>query len=200
MNELIVVLDIETTGLSNRKDEILEVGILIANHNFEVIATKSVIIDPSGVEWDSIDSYVLNMHSTKHPQEGYPLSLIDELTKTKNNGTALTYGQAANRLIGFMDAHGVVEKEVYLAGSTISFDRGFLQSYMPELDNYFHYRSVDVSSLQAVIEMFYPEKALELKPEDRKIHRVIPDCEDSLRKYQWAVQTLMRGAFRNDKS
>lgn len=192
MNELIIVLDLETTGLNSRSDEILEVGILIANTQFQTIAMKSVLIDPSGIDWDELDAIVNKMHSTKHPQEGFHLSLFEEISNTKNKGTLLTYQQASNRLIGFMEAYGAEAKANYLTGSTISFDRSFLEIYMPELNNFFHYRSVDVSSLQAVIEMFYTEP-VPLKPVDRKIHRAIPDCEDTLRKYEWAIKTLKGG-------
>lgn len=149
------------------------------------------------IDWDRMDKIVHDMHSVRHPNEGYGRSLFEDISDAKSKKTALTYAQAENRLIGFLEAHDVKAGTIYLTGSTIGFDRGFLQVYMPELNNFFHYRSVNVSSLQAVIEMFYPNTALDSKPVERKIHRTIPDCEDSLKKYEWAVQTLKGGALPN---
>ena len=194
MNDLLVVLDIETTGLNPRKDVILEIGVLIANLSFEPIAHREILLK-SYVDWSSVDEKVLNMHNTRHPNDGYPYGLIEDSLKARAAERTLNEEQAANRLIGFLEAHGVVGKETYMMGSTIGFDRGFLDAHVPELNDWFHYRSIDVSSHQATIEMYWPESALENKPSDRKIHRAYPDCVDTLAKYAWAVATMKGGTL-----
>jgi oligoribonuclease len=198
MNELIVLLDLETTGLSPANCEILECGILVATTEFEVITSKSWLMSAGAdVNWNYLDKNVVAMHNKR--QELYNpkryVSLVEDIAEHNRVKRLLSYEKAESRIIGWLEAIGVEKKMCALTGSTISFDRGFLATRMPDLDDWFDYHSVDISSIQIAIQMFGDTKDLhELgKPSDRKMHRAIPDCEDSLAKYKWEIELLRKG-------
>lgn len=195
MNDHIVLLDLETTGLDPSVGAILECGILVATKDFEILGSKSLLLDHD-VNWDYVDVAVRNMHNKRQQLENPRryVSLMEDIVEHRQNGLLQTHEQAANRFIGWLEAYGVNAKSCALTGSTIGFDRGWLQEYMKDLDDYFDYHSVDISSFQIAFTMFANDPSImEAKPTDRKMHRAIPDCEDSLTKYRWAIAAMRKG-------
>lgn len=163
-------LDLETTGLDPKTNTILEIGIVITNENLEAGLEWSKIIIPHQNYLDGMNDFVREMH-TKN-------GLLEDLKSGQK--PAMWVDQAETEAIKNLEVlFGFEEQQekVPLCGSTISFDRSFLKQWMPRLDRYFHYRSIDVSSIKELAKYWYPDlKELEKK----EVHRSIPDIYESI--------------------
>lgn len=160
-----VFVDLETTGLDPNLSDILEVGIVVYDKNFNKLGVFSEVAhyrhpDKNPSTW--IDPFVVQMH-TKN-------GLWDECDASQHS-----LRQVELDAIEFLKAGGWVRQP--LAGSTINFDRSFLQRHMLKLHDTFHYRNIDVSSFKNVWKMY---DMPELRANEKKeAHRAIPDCEES---------------------
>lgn len=157
--DVLVWVDLETTGLDPVKDDILELGFLIT--------------DSRGVE-KARASWVLRY--TK-PLEGWPL---EQHTKSGLLEECQRSPFAEHDLIEivpeFLNAF-YEPRKVPMCGASVHFDRAFLRQHMPEIEKWFYYGNLDVSSIEKVAQLWYPELP---KWEDRGLHRVDPDNEDSV--------------------
>jgi oligoribonuclease len=164
-----VILDLETTGTDPNLDTILEVGIVVADDNFDPIATfKRVIhwdelmeLESNIIIPNSVNDIVLEMHGANNLWEESYLS--DETMRSVQNDA-----------IAFLVANDALNQE--LTGNTISFDRAFLHRYMPLLEAQFHYRNIDISTLKVLGNKF----GIPTAPKSPSAHRGVSDCLDSL--------------------
>jgi oligoribonuclease len=90
----------------------------------------------------------------------------------------------------FLKAH-VKERSAPLAGNSVHQDRRFLAKYMPAIDNFLHYRIVDVSSVKELVGRWYPE-AYSARPSKRATHRALDDIRESIEELRY----YRRVAFR----
>lgn len=165
-----VWLDLETTGLDPEKNTVLEIGIVVTNEELETGLEWSKIIIPNQSYLDDMNDLVREMHTKNGLLEDLKSGVKPALWVQEAEDEAI---KTLEVLFGF---EGNQEK-VPLCGSTISFDRSFLVKWMPRLDKYFHYRSIDVSSIKELVKYWYPE--LPERPKN-EIHRAIPDCHESI--------------------
>ena len=160
-----VFVDLETSGLDPNLCDILEVGIVVYDKNFNKLGVFGEVAhyrDPRRVGNDLIHPTVIEMH-TKN-------GLWDEAHQSGNSLRAVELAA-----IEFLEASGWNKQP--MAGSTISFDRSFLARHMPKLNDTFHYRNVDVSTLKNLWKMYdMPELQAN---EKKEVHRAVPDCEES---------------------
>lgn len=171
-HENLAWLDIETTGLVDPEIEhaILEVGITITTKDLEPVASKSFAVIPSrNVPITSIDPYVFNMHTAS--------GLWAECFSAE----AMSLGSASYRLRQFMMDNGAVGSP--MCGNTINFDRAFTVSQISNLNQLFHYRNIDVSTLKNVMKMHFPDVAPFEKPSTP--HRVLGDLELTIAEYRY---------------
>ncbi len=161
----LIFCDVETTGLDSNKDRLLEVGLVVVNRQLQVLAEKSwVLMMP--ILTHVVNSVVEEMHTKS--------GLFDECRASKWVTKDVQLASLA-----FLNEQGFAPGEAPLCGSSVHFDRGFLRAYMPELDKFFHYRNVDVSTLKNLVTFWAPELALKRPPGARK-HRSLPDCHDTI--------------------
>ncbi len=181
-NKKMAWLDIETTGLDPEKDAILEVGIVITDENLAPGLEWSKIIIPNQEYLDNMNDFARNTH-TKN-------GLLEDLKS--GNKRAMWVDEAENEAIKVLEVlfgfEGSQER-VPLCGSTISFDRSFLRQWMPRLDKYFHYRSIDVSSIKELAKYWYPELPELSKSE---VHRSIPDIHESIKLLKYYRDRLFK--------
>lgn len=172
----LVWIDCEMTGLDPVTDELVEIACIVTEGDLtEVDAGITVVIKPSDAPLAAMDDVVVAMHNDS--------GLINEIPF----GTTLDDAQA--QVLAYVRGHVPEARKAPLAGSSVYVDRGFLSRYMPELDEYLHYRLVDVSSVKELVRRWYP-RVYFATPEKKGNHRALGDIRDSiaeLRYYREAV-------------
>lgn len=152
-------LDLEMTGLNPEEDVILEIACVVTDANLNILAQMpSIVIHHTQEVLDKSNDWVKTIHSAN--------GLFDEVLKSN-----ISVEEAMSRALDFFQTY-CFEGVVPLCGNSIWNDRRFLRRYMPALDNFFHYRIVDVSSIREVLKRWYPgNPALTFKKsEDHRAH------------------------------
>jgi oligoribonuclease len=140
----LVWLDMEMTGLDPEKERIIEVAIVVTDSNLETVAEgPTLVIHQSDEQLDAMDSW----NKSTHGRTG----LIDKV-----KASTLTEAQAEEQLLEFLKQYVPAGKSP-LCGNSISQDRRFMFKYMPKLEEFFHYRNVDVSTLKELCKRWQPE-------------------------------------------
>ncbi len=179
---LIIWLDLETTGLDQRADIPLEVGIVITdNEGTEIAAKRSLILHRDyAVKIRELNDYVREMHTNS----GLLVDLEKLVADEKTNAFLTRSPQrVAKALVNWLVEMGVEPGRHPMAGSTIQFDRKFVEKYMPELNGFFGYRHIDVSTLKEICRRLN-RPVFDARPQDTKNHRVIADCRASIIEYK----------------
>ncbi|WP_426243648.1 oligoribonuclease [Nocardioides sp. LHG3406-4] len=176
MNERLVWIDCEMTGLDLRADALIEVAALVTDFDLNVIGDGvDVIIKPPPEALEQMIEFVRTMHETS--------GLLLEL----ENG--LTMAEAEKQVLDYIREHCPEGSRPPLAGNTVATDRSFLARDMPTLESSLHYRNVDVSSIKELSRRWFP-RAYFSSPAKRGNHRALADIQESieeLRYYREAV-------------
>lgn len=161
----LVWLDMEMTGLDPEKERIIEVAVVITEPDLTVVAEGPVLVihQPDSL-LDGMDSW----NRSTHGKSG----LTDKV-----KASTLTESDAENQLIAFMSQYVPAGKSP-LCGNTVSQDRRFMFKYMPKLEQFFHYRTIDVSTLKELARRWKP--ALLKGFEKRSKHEALADIYESI--------------------
>ncbi len=163
-NGNLVWIDLEMTGLNPDRDRILEVATIITNSNLDILAEGPIIVlyQPKEV-LDSMDSWNIEHHQNS--------GLIELAGKS-------TYDcrQAELETLDFI-SKWVGPQTSPMCGNSIGHDRVFLARYMPEIEKYFHYRNIDVSTIKELAKRWAPSLAYSNK---RGLHRAYDDIYESI--------------------
>ena len=161
----LIWIDLEMTGLIPEIDRIIEMATVITNSELDILAEG-----PEIVIWQS-DLILAGMDSwnTKHHKKS---GLIKRIKKS-----SITESQAQLETISFIQKH-VKKNESPICGNSVCQDRRFLARWMPDLEAYFHYRHLDVSSLKILAEYWAPNILKTLRKESR--HRAKDDILESI--------------------
>ena len=176
MNDTLVWIDCEMTGLDLGADALIEVAALVTDFELNVLGDGvDVIIKPSQQALDQMIDFVRSMHEKS--------GLLDAL----ESGTTLA--DAEEQVLAYIKQHCPDGSRPPLAGNTVATDRAFLARDMPSLESFLHYRIVDVSSIKELSRRWYP-RAYFAAPTKRGNHRALADIQESieeLRYYREAV-------------
>lgn len=161
----LVWLDMEMTGLDPEKERIIEVAVVVTEPDLTVVAEGPVlVIHQSDALLGAMDSWNTGTHGRSGLTEKVRASTIDE-------------AQAEDTLIAFLAQH-VSPGKSPLCGNTISQDRRFMYAYMPRLEQFFHYRNLDVSTLKELAKRWRPDV---YKGFDKKSkHEALADIYESI--------------------
>ena len=192
MQAVLVWLDLEMTGLDHRRHRIVEIATVITDDALEIVATgPSLVIGASQADLDAMDPEVRIMHEAT--------GLLDEIAASQ-----VTAAEAQDRTLGFITEHVPGPGTVPLCGNSIGTDRRFLDQYMPALEQYLHYRVVDVSTIKELVKRWRPEIAqawadLSRSRAGTTKHRALDDVLESideLRYYrdEWLLSGLNNSA------
>ena len=174
--ERIVWIDCEMTGLDLARDALIEVAVLVTDSELEVLGegVDVVIACPPG-PLETMPDVVREMHTAS--------GLLDELAD------GISMDEAQELVMAYVREHVPDAGKAPLAGNTVGTDRGFLARDMPELEQYLHYRIIDVSSIKELARRWYP-RAYFNAPKKQGGHRALADIRESiqeLRYYRAAV-------------
>ena len=176
MNDRLVWIDCEMTGLSLEQDALVEVAALVTDYELNVLGDGvDVLIKPPASALDQMNELVTKMHSDS--------GLLTELEG------GVTLREAEERVLEYVREHVPEPGKAALAGNTVGTDRAFLARDMPELESWLHYRIVDVSSIKELTRRWYP-RAYFAAPAKSGNHRALADIVESideLRYYRKAV-------------
>src|SRR4051795_4419552 len=176
VNDRIVWIDCEMTGLDLQRDALIEVAVLVTDSELNVLGDGvDVVIACPDEALDTMPDVVREMHTAS--------GLLDELA----NGVSME--QAQQLVLDHVRALVPEPRRAPLAGNTVGTDRGFLARDMPELEQHLHYRIIDVSSIKELARRWYP-RAYYSAPKKNGGHRALADIRESieeLRYYRAAV-------------
>jgi oligoribonuclease len=176
MNDRLVWIDCEMTGLDVDRDALIEVACLVTDDELNLLDTGiDLIIKPPAEAVDQMSDVVRTMHTTS--------GLLADLA----GGVSLA--EATDAVLSYVKRHVPEPRKVPLCGNSIATDRWFIARDMPELDAYLHYRMIDVSSIKELARRWYP-RAYFASPSKHGGHRALADITESvqeLRYYREAV-------------
>jgi oligoribonuclease len=98
--------------------------------------------------------------------------------------STITLEEAGAATLEFIKLHVPEARTVPLCGNSIGTDRRFLAKYLPEIENYLHYRSVDVSSIKELAKRWFPKSGID-RPNKGGMHRAMDDVRESVRELQY---------------
>ncbi|KQY64760.1 MULTISPECIES: oligoribonuclease [unclassified Nocardioides] len=176
MNERLVWIDCEMTGLDLGADALIEVAALVTDFDLNVLGDGiDLIIKPTDAALAQMNEFVRDMHTKS--------GLLEELKD------GITMAEAEQQVLAYIKKHCPDGSRPPLAGNTVATDRAFLARDMVELEAFLHYRIVDVSSIKELSRRWFP-KAYFSSPPKRGNHRALADIQESieeLRYYREAV-------------
>lgn len=154
------------TGLSLEKDVLVEIAVLVTDSDLNVIGEGvDVVIKATPEQLAGMDDFVTQMHTTS--------GLITEIP----NGISVAEAEA--KVIAYLESASTIPGKSPLAGNSVSVDRSFIARDMPILNQYLHYRTVDVSSIKELTRRWFP-KLYFGAPAKTGNHRALGDIQDSI--------------------
>jgi oligoribonuclease len=176
VNERLVWIDCEMTGLDLRADALIEVAALVTDFDLNVLGEGiDLVVKPPAEALEQMNDFVRAMHEKS--------GLLEELDD------GLTMAEAEEQVLAYIKEHCPDGSRPPLAGNTVATDRAFLARDMPTLESFLHYRIVDVSSIKELSRRWFP-RAYFQAPAKLGNHRALADIQESieeLRYYREAV-------------
>ena len=171
MNDRMVWIDCEMTGLDLRRDALIEIAVLVTDGELNIVDEGvDVVIKPPDEALAQMSKVVRDMHTAS--------GLLDALP----GGVSLA--DAEKQVLDYVRTHVPDAKKAPLCGNSIATDRSFLARDMPALDEHLHYRMVDVSSIKELARRWYP-RAYFASPEKQGGHRALADITESIRELRY---------------
>ncbi|WP_159877168.1 MULTISPECIES: oligoribonuclease [Aquitalea] len=166
----LIWLDMEMTGLNPETDRIIEVAMIVTDSQLNILAQSPVLVihQPDSV-LDAMDDWNKNTHGKS--------GLIDKV-----KASTLSEAEAEASLLAFMAEH-VPARTTPMCGNTIHQDRRFMVRWMPALEEYFHYRNLDVSTLKELCKRWKPEVARGVVKRGK--HEALADIEESIEELKY---------------
>jgi oligoribonuclease len=176
MTDRLVWIDCEMTGLDLARDALIEIACVVTDGDLNLLDDGiDEIIKPPPESVDQMVDVVREMHTTS--------GLLAELE------TGISLAEAQDRVMEYIRGHVREPRRVPLCGNSIATDRSFIARDMPELDNFLHYRMVDVSSIKELARRWYP-RAYFASPVKRGGHRALADIIDSVRELRYYREAI----------
>jgi oligoribonuclease len=161
----LIWIDLEMTGLSPERDRIIEMALVVTDADLQTVAAAPVwVIHQSDDVLGAMDAW----NTSTHARSG----LVDKVKASRLDET-----QAQSAALEFLAQH-VPPKASPMCGNSICQDRRFLARWMPALEDYFHYRHIDVSTLKELARRWKPD-VLKSVPKEGK-HEALADVFESI--------------------
>lgn len=176
MNDLLVWIDCEMTGLDLSRDALVEVACVVTDSELNRLDEGvDIVIKPPPETLEQMSQVVREMHVAS--------GLLPALTE------GVTLAEAESMVLEYIRGHIKEPKRAPLCGNSIATDRSFITRDLPAVDAYLHYRMIDVSSVKELVRRWYP-RVYFASPAKQGGHRALADITESiqeLRYYRAAV-------------
>jgi oligoribonuclease len=160
-------MDLEMTGLDPARHVIVEIACLITDDELVVVAEgPDLVVHQPPEALALMDDVVREMHTKS--------GLLAEI-----EASTLTLEEAGAQTLAFLKEHIPEPRTVPLCGNSIGTDRRFLATQLPEIEEWLHYRSIDVSTIKELARRWYP-KVLDAAPKKAGSHRALGDIHESV--------------------
>jgi len=174
-------MDLEMTGLDPGRHVIVEIATLLTDDDLTLVAEgPDLVVHQGDGALEQMDDVVVAMHTRS--------GLLEEI---RTSTTTLEEAGAAT--LAFLREHIAEPGTVPLCGNSIGTDRRFLASYLPDIEQFLHYRSVDVSTLKELIKRWNPA-LLDAAPRKSEGHRALDDIRESLEELRYYRDAFCRVA------
>ncbi len=182
-------IDLEMTGLDPGRHAIVEIASLVTEDDLTIVGEgPDLVIRASEEQLAGMDEVVRAMHTRS--------GLLADI-----EASTVTLADAGATTLAFLKEHIGEAGTVPLAGNSIGTDRRFLAAHLPELEAFFHYRSVDVSTVKELCRRWLPD-ILREAPSKKGGHRALQDIRESVTElayYRAAVFDLARPNGKQDQ-
>ena len=164
------------TGLNVEKDCLVEIAVVVTDSELNVLDTGlDIVIKPNPEALANMNDFVTEMHTNS--------GLINEFE------TGHDLKRAEREVLDYIQRWVTNPRQAPLAGNSIGTDRMFINRYMPELDNFLHYRNIDVSSIKELSRRWYPKVYFQL-PKKQGDHRALADILESINELRYYRKTV----------
>jgi oligoribonuclease len=175
----LIWIDMEMTGLRPDSDRIIEVALVVTDAALAVVAEAQVlVVHQEDATLGGMDSW----NQSTHARTG----LTDKV-----KASTLIEKDVEERMLAFLREH-VPAKASPMCGNTICQDRRFLARWMPELEDYFHYRNLDVSTLKELCKRWQPDVARGWTKQGK--HEALADIYESIDELKYYRDHFIRAA------
>lgn len=155
------------TGLEPARHVIVEIATIITDDQLEIVAEgPDLVIHADEVQLSEMDDFVTDMHTKS--------GLLEQIRLSSTH-----LEEATQVTLDFIMEHVKKPRSVPLCGNSIGTDRRFLDAYMPEIENFLHYRSIDVSTAKELARRWNPA-VLKGVPQKETSHRALDDIRESI--------------------
>jgi len=176
---MLVWMDLEMTGLDHTSDVIVEIATLVTDDELEIVAEgPDLVVHQPDEVLAKMDQFVVDMHTRS--------GLLDQI-----KGSTISLEDAGAATLEFIREHVPESRTVPLCGNSIGTDRRFLAAYLPEIEEYLHYRSVDVSSIKELVRRWYPD-VLGHRGWKQGSHRALDDIRESISELKMYRELVFR--------
>lgn len=175
-NSNLIWIDLEMTGLDTTADTIIEIATIVTDKHLNELAEgpELAIAQPRAV-MDAMDEW----NTAQHGDSGLTERVL---------ASDVSIREAESRTLQFL-GEWVERGASPMCGNSICQDRRFLARQMPELERYFHYRNLDVSTLKILAQQWAPTVAAGFSKEST--HRALADIRDSIAELAWYREQLL---------
>ena len=178
-DDRLVWLDLEMTGLDVERHRIVEIAVAVTDAQLEPLDDGlDLVVHQPPDALAQMDDFVRTMHTKS--------GLLPEIERSTLSLEAAGI-QVLEHLARFVPA----EKTAPMCGNSIGVDRRFLHRWLPALDEYLHYRSIDVSSLKELCRRWYPA-AYRKRPGKAEAHRALADVRESIAELRYYREAMLR--------
>jgi oligoribonuclease len=165
-------IDLEMTGLDVNRHVIVEIACIMTDSELTPLDDGiDIVIHPTTAELAEMDDFVRSMHTKSGLLKEMESSTIDLAT-------------AGAETLAYVQSHVPSPRTAPVCGNSIGVDRRFLDQYLPTLDQYLHYRSIDVSSLKELCRRWYPA-IYRKRPGKNEAHRALGDIRESIEELRY---------------
>ena len=173
----LIWIDLEMTGLDTQRDYIIEIATIVTDKELNILGEgPNLIIHQIDEVMNNMDDWNTNQHARTGLTEEVKMSTINEI-------------QAESDTIKFLEQY-IFKGESPLCGNTICQDRRFLARCMPKLEDFCHYRNLDVSSIRELGKRWYFEDIDNFQKNSN--HRALDDIRDSIDELRYYRKTIFK--------